>query len=127
MSSSAKKKLRRRHYSEAFKREAVAMYENTGKSYAEICRLLDISYGSLLRQWCVAYGSNKKALKKEAPVTSDDISTPNLHSLENPANKERISALEAEVKQLKQALGNQAAKDYLSELREELSQKSYKL
>jgi len=119
MSSSTKKKIRRRNYSEDFKREAVAMYENTNKSYAEICRLLDISCSSLLRQWCVLYGSNKKALKKEAPMTSDNISTPPHNSAERSADKERISALEAEVKQLKQALGNQAAKDYLSELREE--------
>ena len=120
MSASAKKnRVRRRNYSEAFKREAVSTYEASSKSYAEICRLLDISCGSLLKQWCVLYGSNKKALKKEAPMTSDDISPPSLHSPEKSADKERISALEAEVKHLRQALGNQAAKDYLAGLREE--------
>ena len=65
------------------------------------------------------YGSNKKALKKEAPMTSDNISTPAPHSPKKSTDKERISALEAEVKQLRQALGNQAAKDYLAGLREE--------
>lgn len=110
MSASVKKKLRRRNYSEAFKREAVSTYETSSKSYAEISRLLDISCGSLLKQWCVLYGSNKKALKKEAPMTSDDISPLSLHSPEKSVDKERISALEVEVKQLRQALGNQAAK-----------------
>ena len=120
MSSSAKKKrVRRRNYSEAFKREAVSTYEASPKSYAEISRLLDISCGSLLKQWCVLYGSNKKALKKEAPMTSDNISTSALHSPERSSDQERILALEAEVKQLRQALGNQAAKDYLAGLREE--------
>ena len=114
-----KKRARRRNYSEAFKREAVSTYEASGKSYAEICRLLDITYGSLLRDWCVLYGSNKKALRKEAPMTSDNIFTPAPHSPENSADKERISSLEAEVKQLRHALGNQAAKDYLAGLREE--------
>ena len=72
-----------------------------------------------MKQWCVLYGLNKKALKKEAPMTSDDISTSATHSPTRSADKERISALEAEVKQLKKALGNQAAKDYLAGLREE--------
>ena len=35
------------------------------------------------------------------------------------SDKERIAVLEAEVKDLKQALGNQAVKDYLARLREE--------
>ena len=119
LANAKKKRVRRRHYSEAFKREAVSTYEASGKSYAEICRLLDISYGSLLKDWCVLYGSNKKALKKAAPMTPDDISTPSLHSPERLKDKERILALEAEVKQLRHALGNQAAKEYLSHLREE--------
>ncbi|MFT6213436.1 MAG: transposase-like protein [Alphaproteobacteria bacterium] len=75
-----KKQPRRRHYSEDFKREAVATYEASGKSRTKICRLLDISCGSLLQNWSVLYGSQKR---------------------------------------LKQALGNHAVKDYLSELREE--------
>ena len=123
MSQSTKKKsVNRRRYSEDFKREAVAMYETTGKSYSEICRLLDISYGSVLQNWCVLYGSgtsNKKALKRTAPMASDDISTATSFPPETAKDKDRISVLEVEVKQLKQALGNQAAKDYLSSLREE--------
>lgn len=59
--SNIKRKVIRRRYSEDFKREAVSTYEASGKSYAEICRLLDISYGSVLQNWCVLYGSNKKA------------------------------------------------------------------
>jgi len=54
---SLKKQPYRRYYSEDFKREAVATYETSGKSRTEICRLLDISCGSLLRDRSVLYGS----------------------------------------------------------------------
>ena len=137
MSASRKKRIRRRNYSEAFKREAVSTYEASPKSYAEISRLLDISCGSLLKQWCVLYGSNKQALKKEAPMTSDNISTPAPHSPEKSADKERISALEAEVKQLRQpkitlqAFGKKAGEKFVHRDQPKkwisLSQKSYKL
>lgn len=52
-------------------------------------------------------------------MASDNNASPPSHAPETAKDKDRISALEAEVKQLKQALGNQAAKDYLSGLREE--------
>lgn len=114
-----KKRMRRRNYSDVFKREAVSTYEASGKSYAEICKLLDISCGSVLKQWCVLYGSHKKALKRSASMAADNIPSSPSHSSARVEDKERISALEAEVKKLKQALGTHAAKEYLSDLREE--------
>ena len=48
------------------------------------------------------------------PSTSETITKPS-----NSTEADRICELEAEVKRLKQALGNHAVKDYLSELREE--------
>ncbi len=58
-----KKRVHRRNYSEDFKREAVATYEVSGKSRSEICRLLDISCGSLLKNWSVVYSSQKRHRK----------------------------------------------------------------
>ena len=112
----------RRLYSEEFKQEAVATYEASGKSAAEICRLLDISCGSLLRKWCKQYGSNKSSLKRETsmpkmPQSSSSTDSSNIKSSSEEAD--RIIALEGEIKRLKQVLANQAVKDYLAELREE--------
>ena len=113
-----KKQARRRHYSEDFKREAVATYEASGKSRTEICRLLDISCGSLLQNWSMLYGGQKHPRKSSITmVKSPKISSTS--SDENTQEIPRIASLEAEVKRLKQALGSHAVKDYLSELREE--------
>jgi transposase-like protein len=113
-----KKPPRRRDYSEDFKREAVATYEASGKSRAEICRLLDISCGSLLQNWSVLYGGQKRPRKSSIAMTKYP-KTPSDSSDENTQETTRIASLEAEVKCLKQALGNHAVKDYLAELREE--------
>ena len=117
MSRTKKKK----YYSENFKREAVLTYESSEKSAAEICRLLDISCGSLLRKWCMIYGkqegkdtsSQGNKLKKDNKISADDISA------QHERDASRIADLEGEVKRLRQALGNHAAKDYLATLREE--------
>lgn len=113
-----KKKPYRRYYSEDFKREAVATYEASGKSRAEICRLLDISCGSLLRDWSVLYGAQKRPRKNNIFMTKAP-QIPSSSSDEKTEEATRIASLEAEVKRLKQALGNHAVKDYLAELREE--------
>ena len=110
-----KKQLHRRNYSEDFKREAVATYEASGKSRAEMCRLLDISCGSLLKEWSVLYSDQKRSRKSismtKKPPKSEAINEP-----EKTAEAVRICELEAEVKGLKQALGNHAVKDFLAEL-----------
>ena len=113
-----KKQARRRHYSEDFKREAVATYEASGKSRAEICRLLDISCGSLLQNWSVLYSGQKRPRKSSITMTKTP-KNPSDSSDETTEEATRIVRLEAEVKRLKQALGNHAVKDYLAELREE--------
>jgi len=113
-----KKKPRRRHYSEDFKREAVATYQESGKSRSEICRLLDISCGSLLQNWSVLYSGQKRP-RKSTIIMTKSPKNPSDSSDENTEEATRIASLEAEVKRLKQTLGNHAVKDYLAELREE--------
>ena len=66
-----KKKLNHRKYSEAFKREAVATYDASGKSWAEICQLLDISCGSLLQNWSVLYFAKKRRWKSNIAMIKD--------------------------------------------------------
>ena len=117
-SPKVKRRMRRRNYSEAFKKDAVSTYEASDKSYSEICKLLDISCGSILKRWCVLYGWHKKALNRTQSMAANHISSPSSHSPERVQDKERITVLEAEVKKLKQALGTHAAKEYLSDLRE---------
>lgn len=114
-----KKRPRRRYYSEDFKQEAVATYEASGKSRTEICRLLDISCGSLLRDWSVLYGSQKQPRKSNISMTKAPKIALSSSSGDKSEEASRIASLEAEVKRLKQALGNHAVKDYLAELREE--------
>lgn len=113
-----KKQPRRRYYSEDFKREAVATYEASGKSRSEICRLLDISCGSLLKEWSVVYSSQKRS-RKSISMTKNPSKSETINEPEKTAEAMRLCELEAEVKRLKQALGNHAVKDFLSELREE--------
>jgi transposase-like protein len=108
----------RRNYSEDFKREAVATYEASGKSRAEICRLLDISCGSLLKEWSMVYSSQKRS-RKSISMTKNLPKSEIINEPEKTAEAVRICELEAEVKRLKQALGNHAVKDFLAELREE--------
>lgn len=115
----------RRIYREDFKREAVLMYENSGKSFAEICRLLEISSASSLRRWSMLYSKQKNhrghmKVVKSSPKSS--IPRPeHTHNISasNSEDKAKILALEEEVRQLRQVLGTHAVKDYLSELREE--------
>ena len=113
-----KKQARGRNYNEDFKRESVATYEAPGKSGSEICRLLDISCGSLLQNWSVLY-SGQKPPRKSTIIMTKSPKISSTSSDENTQDTTRIASLEAEVKQLKQALGNHAVKDYLAELREE--------
>lgn len=118
----AKKQVRRRVYSEEFKREAVMMYEAGGKSRLEICRLLDISCVSLLRNWKLIYSSKKRPEKSSISMikeTKELAISEGMNKYTNPIEADRLSVLEAENKRLKQALGNHAVKDYLAELREE--------
>ena len=117
-----KKRVHRRNYSDDFKREAVATYEESGKSRAEICRLLDISCGSLLKNWSVVYSSQKRFRKSLITMTKNPKNLSISEAINEPEKTTeaiRICELEAEVKRLKQALGNHAVKDFLSELREE--------
>lgn len=114
-----RKQPHRRNYSEDFKREAVATYEASGKSRAEICRLLDISCGSLLQNWSVLYSAQKRHRKSNIAMTKNLLISEAINEPANTAEAVRICELEAEVKRLKQALGNHAVKDFLSELREE--------
>jgi transposase-like protein len=108
----------RRNYSEDFKREAVATYEASGKSRAEMCRLLDISCGSLLKEWSVLY-SDQKRPRKSISMTKNPPKSETINVSANTLETIRICELEAEVKRLKQVLGNHAVKDFLAELREE--------
>lgn len=117
-----RKQPHHRNYSEDFKREAVATYEASGKSRSEICRLLDISCGSLLKSWSVLYSGQKRHRKSNIAMIKDTKPPSTSETITKPSKSteaDRICELEAEVKRLKQALGNHAVKDFLSELREE--------
>jgi transposase-like protein len=117
-----RKQVHRRNYSEEFKREAVSSYEASGKSRSEICRLLDISSGSLLKNWSMLYSEKKRPRKSRIVMIKDPKNSPISEAMNEhaaPSEATRICELEAEVKRLKQALGNHAVKDYLAELREE--------
>jgi transposase-like protein len=118
LGTKVRKEQYRRNYSEDFKREAVATYEASGKSRAEICRLLDISCGSLLKEWSVLY-SDQKRPRKSISMTKKPPKSEIINEPANTLETIRICELEAEVKRLKQALGNHAVKDFLAELREE--------
>jgi hypothetical protein len=83
---------------------------------------LDISCGSLLKNWCVLYTGQKRRRKSNIAMINDTKSSSTSETITNSANTAealRICELEAEVKRLKQALGNHAVKDFLSEFREE--------
>lgn len=120
-----KKARKHRVYSEDFKREAVAMYEKTNKSLAEICRLLDISCGSTLRDWIVLYGKakSKRGSMPQTPNKPDKINeTSHLIDVPQIAKSDdaaRILDLEDEVRQLRRVLSTHAVREYLAELREE--------
>jgi transposase-like protein len=62
-----KKQRHRMNYSDDFKGEAVSTYEASGKSREEICQLLDISCGSLLKNGCVLYTGQKRRRKRILP------------------------------------------------------------
>lgn len=120
-----RRKHERRYYSEDFKREAVSMYEKTGKSRAEICRLLDISCGSTLRDWIVLYGKakSKRGSMPQTPNKPDESNkTGHLIDVTPIAKSDdaaRVLDLEEEVRQLRRVLSAHAVREYLAELREE--------
>ena len=116
-----KKVSKKRIYSEDFKREAVATYEASDKSLAEICRLMDISDGSSLRKWCVLYGrqsSKRGRMDQHRPNAKAASQKRELHP-SKPEDALKIASLEEEVRHLRQILGTHAVKEYLAELREE--------
>lgn len=125
----SKKRKKHRAYSEDFKREAVSTYEASGKSASEICRLLDISSGVLLKQWSVVYGqkhkkrdhmTEQKSHEKTVAVKSNEKSLlkGEAHT-SKPEDVAKILVLEEEIRHLRQVLGTHAVKEYLAELREE--------
>jgi transposase-like protein len=88
LGTTMKKQQYRRNYSEDFKREAVATYEESGKSRSEICRLLDISCGSLLKEWSVVYSSQKR-LRKSISMTKNP---PKSETINEPEKNRRSNA-----------------------------------
>jgi hypothetical protein len=83
---------------------------------------LGISCGSLLKNWSVLYSGQKRHQKSNIAMIKDTKSSSTsetITKLSNSTEAVRICELEAEVKRLKQTLGNHAVKDFLSELREE--------
>ena len=117
----SKKRRRNRIYSEDFKREAVATYEASDKSLAEICRLLDISAVSVLGRWRVLYGSQNPKRDHMQPAKKHDkaASVNGANHPSKPEDAAKILALEEENRRLRQVLGTHAVKEYLAELREE--------
>ena len=112
---------KRRKYSEDFKREAVSMYEISGKSRAEICRLLDISCGSVLKGWHALYGSGnikRDRMKQTKPPAKETICNSDIQTSKSE-DAAKIASLEEEIRHLRQVLGTHAVKEYLAELREE--------
>ena len=115
-------KLRKhRFYSEDFKREAVAMYENGTKTCAEVCRLLDISAVSVLNRWRVLYGKPSSKREPMKPLKQDSKAASCKRDIHASKSEDaaRILALEEEIRHLRQVLGTHAVKEYLAELREE--------
>src|SRR5271154_4088702 len=67
MNEEVKVKRTRRRYDEAFRREAVALVESTGKPLREIAGQLGISHWNL-RDWIPIYGKRSTARQLEARV-----------------------------------------------------------
>jgi transposase-like protein len=81
-----KKQHCRRYYSENFKKEAVATYEESGKSRAEICQSLDISCSSLLKNWSVLYSAQKRPRKSNIAMIKDTKSLSTSETITKPSN-----------------------------------------
>ena len=81
-----RKQPHRRYYSENFKREAVATYGASGKSRSEICRLLDISCGSLLKNWSVLYSGQKRHRKSNIAMIKDTKLPSTSETITKPSN-----------------------------------------
>lgn len=67
MNEEVKVKRTRRRYDEAFRREAVALVESTGKPLSEIATQLGITHWNL-RDWIPIYGKRSTARQLEARV-----------------------------------------------------------
>ena len=67
MNEEVKVKRTRRRYDEAFRREAVALVESTGKPLSEIAAQLGITHWNL-RDWIPIYGKRSTARQLEARV-----------------------------------------------------------
>jgi transposase len=67
MNEEVKAKRTRRRYDEAFRRDAVALVESTGKPLGEIAAQLGITHWNL-RDWIPIYGKSSTAGQLEARV-----------------------------------------------------------
>jgi transposase len=67
MKEEGKTKRTRRQYDEAYRREAVALVESSGRSLSEIARELGISHWNL-RDWIPLYGRRSEAGQLAAQV-----------------------------------------------------------
>jgi transposase len=67
MNEEVKVKRRRRRYDEAFRREAVALVESSGRPLSEIATQLGITHWNL-RDWIPIYGKRSTARQLEARV-----------------------------------------------------------
>ena len=67
MNEEVKEKRTRRRYDEAFRREAVALVESTGRPLSEIATQLGITHWNL-RDWIPIYGKRSTARQLEARV-----------------------------------------------------------
>src|SRR5271154_1566926 len=67
MNEEGKVKRTRRRYDEAFRREAVALVESTGRPLSEIATQLGITHWNL-RDWIPIYGKRSTARQLEARV-----------------------------------------------------------
>ena len=85
---------RRRRFSEAFRKEQVALIEAGKISVAEVSRLYEVKSQNV-RAWLVKYGS--KPLPQQVIIT-------------NSREYNRLGALEKEIKRLKELIGEQQVK-----------------
>ena len=67
MNEEVKPKRAKRHYDEAFRRDAVALVESTEKPLREIAAELGISHWNL-RDWIPIYGKRSTAQQREMEV-----------------------------------------------------------
>ncbi len=79
-------------YSEAFKREVVHKYETSNLSKLEVQRRYGIPGGATINSWIRKFGKTSLILKTIR--------------VETPNEKDRLKALEAEIKKLKNALSD---------------------